>query len=246
MYGFGQKKLITRHIAPMYKQLPLNIYLNDIATFSNFYIGGNQAIIAYLEESLRFNNQPIIYLWGGEGSGRSHLLQACCHRANELSLTASYLPLAEYNLLQPSILDNLDQCDLVCIDDIESIAGHSVWEEACFNLYNHIQAANKRLIVAASQLPQAINLKLPDLVSRLAWGLVLKLQPLTDEEKIMALQLRAKNRGLDLTDEVSRFLLQRSPRNMQVLFSALEQLDQASLAAQRRLTIPFVKQILKL
>lgn len=230
----------------MINQLPLNIQLNDIATFANFYNGNNQAVVKYLQDSMQFKNQSMLYIWGQEGTGRSHLLQACCHLAQKLQLTASYLPLRDYKEWQPSILEGLEQCDVICLDDIEQLAGHAKWEEACFNLYNRIQAAGKQLIISASLQPQFLGLQLADLVSRLAWGLVLRMQPLSDEEKLIALQLRAKNRGLLLTDEVARFLLLRCPRNMQVLFTTLEKLDRASLAAQRRLTIPFIKEVLDL
>ena len=230
----------------MINQLPLNVQLNDIATFANFYSGNNQAVVKYLQDAVQFKNQPIIYIWGQEGTGLSHLLQACCHLAQRLQLTTSYLPLSDHKEWQPSILEGLEQCDVICLDDVEQLAGQTRWEEACFNLYNRIQAAGKQLIISASLPPQFLSLQLADLVSRLAWGLVLRMQPLSDEEKLIALQLRAKNRGLLLTDEVARFLLLRCPRNMQILFTTLEKLDRASLAAQRRLTIPFIKEVLGL
>jgi DnaA family protein len=230
----------------MPSQLPLNIQLNDISTFTNFYNGNNQAVVKHLQDSLQLSDHPIIYIWGQEGTGKSHLLQASCHLAQQLNFSASYLPFTDFAHWQTHVLDGLELCDLICIDDIEQIAGQPLWEEACFNLYNRIQAAGKRLFISAPTLPQGLNLQLADLSSRLAWGLVLKVYPLADEDKLIALQLRAKNRGLQLSDEVARFLLQRCPRNMQNLFAALEKLDQASLAAQRRLTIPFIKQVLAL
>ncbi|MOA50116.1 DnaA regulatory inactivator Hda [compost metagenome] len=86
-------------------------------------------------------------------------------------------------------------------------------------------------------------MKLPDLKSRLTLALVFQLHALSDEDKLRALQLRASRRGLHLTDEVGRFILTRGPRSMNLLFDLLDILDQASLQAQRKLTIPFLKEI---
>jgi len=230
----------------MISQLPLNIQLNDIATFENYYSTDNEAVVIHIKNMFASHNQPFIYLWGQEGVGKTHLLQACCHFAQHLELSACYLPLGDHGQWQPELLDNFDQFDLVCLDDIEQIAAKPTWERACFNLFNQLRAADKRLLISAKHLPQQLGLKLEDLISRLTWGLSLRLQPLTDEAKLAALQLRAKNRGLGLSDEVARFLLLRCPRDMQSLFATLEKLDQASLAAKRRLTIPFVKEILRL
>lgn len=230
----------------MNRQLPLNIQLIDTATFANFFSGPNQAVVKHLQDLLLLKSYPIIYLWGPVGTGRSHLLQACCHMAQELQLTATYIPLLEHSQWSPAIFENLEQCNLVCLDDIDCLAGLPEWEEACFNLYNRIQIAGQCLIIAAEKAPRLLELGLADLTSRLNGALVLRLQALSDDEKLTALKLRAQNRGLNLTDEVSRFLLLRCPRNMQELFTALEKLDQASLIAKRRLTIPFVKEILSL
>ena len=94
-------------------------------------------------------------------------------------------------------------------------------------------------------MPAELGLGLPDLATRLAWGLVLHVAELKDEEKINALRLRAQQRGFELPLEVGRYLLQRSPRNMVALFDLLDHLDQASLAAQRKLTIPFVRELIR-
>jgi DnaA family protein len=230
----------------MNHQLLLNIHLPDYATFANFYQDGNEAVVQHLIDSLVTDKQTIIYLWGADATGKSHLLQACCHMAQNLGLPATYLPLADYKQWQTSLFDNLEQCDLVCLDDIEQIAGQQAWEEACFDLYNRLHAAGKRLVIAGNTPPRQLNLKLADLTSRLTWALTLRVNTLSDAAKLVALQQRASDRGLELSDEVARFLLLRCPRNMQSLFATLEKLDQASLAAKRRLTIPFVKEVLRL
>lgn len=230
----------------MNNQLPLNIQLSDTATFHNFYSGDNQVVIQHLQNLLIAKANPIIYLWGLSGSGKSHLLQACCHMAQQQQLTVSYFPLVEHNQWQPTIFDNLEQFNLVCLDDIEQLVGQADWEEACFNLYNRLHLANQCLIITGNKPPRKLELLLPDLTSRLTAALILRIQPLTDQEKLVAMKLRAQYRGLILSDDVAQFLLARCTRNMQELFSMLEKLDKASLIAKRRLTIPFVKEILAL
>lgn len=205
--------------------------------------------------------ETFVYLWGGTSVGKSHLLQAACQEAFDLGLTAVYIPFKKMMNFSTSLLDELEKVPLVCLDDIQYVSHNLGWEEALFHFYNRIreqnQAANGnlnqhgqfqhpcRLIVSANASPLQINMSLADLKSRLSSGLTYQLHLMTDEQKLEALQLRAQCRGLELNRVVAQFLLSHCPRNMQKLFEILEKLDQASLAEQRRLTIPFVKQILK-
>ena len=135
---------------------------------------------------------------------------------------------------------------LVCIDDLHLIAGRPAWEEAFFHAYNRIHDAGRRLIVTANVMPKSLGVTLPDVVSRLSWGVVFQLQSLTDTEKLAVLVMRAERRGMTLSEEVGKFILNHCPRHMSTLFAAFEALDKASLAAQRKLTIPFVKAILQI
>ncbi len=158
-----------------------------------------------------------------------------------------YVPLDKRAYFVPEVLDGMEQLALVCIDNIECIAGDEEWEMAIFNLYNRIlETGRTRLFITGDRPPRQLNLRLPDLASRLDWGQIYKLQPLSDEEKLLALQLRGKLRGFELPEDVGRFLLKRLDREMRTLFMTLDQLDRASITAQRKLTIPFVKEILGL
>ncbi|HLV17355.1 MAG TPA: DnaA regulatory inactivator Hda [Pseudomonas sp.] len=228
-------------------QLPLGVRLRDDATFANYYPGANAAALGYVERLCDADagwTENLIYLWGNTGVGRSHLLQAACLRFEQLGEPALYLPLDEVAMLGPELLDNLEQYELVCLDDLDAIAGKADWEEALFHLFNRLRDAGRRLLLAASASPRELGIQLPDLQSRLSLSLVFQLQELSDEDKLRALQLRASRRGLHLTDEVGRFILTRGARSMSALFELLEQLDQASLQAQRKLTIPFLKETL--
>ncbi|HSX71655.1 MAG TPA: DnaA regulatory inactivator Hda [Pseudomonas sp.] len=228
-------------------QLPLGIRLRDDATFANYYPGANAAALGYVERLCEADagwTESLIYLWGGEGVGRSHLLQAACLRFEQRGESAVYLPLSEVVEHGPELLDGLEQCELVCLDELDAVAGRSDWEEALFHLFNRLRDAGRKLLLAATVSPRELSVQLPDLQSRLTLALVFQLHALSDEDKLRALQLRASRRGLHLTDEVGRFILTRGERSMSALFELLERLDQASLQAQRKLTIPFLKETL--
>lgn len=228
-------------------QLPLGVRLRDDATFANYYPGANAAALGYVERLCEADagwTESLIYLWGGEGVGRSHLLQAACLRFEQRGESAVYLPLAEVAEHGTELLDNLEQCELVCLDDLDAVAGRADWEEALFHLFNRLRDSGRRLLLSAACPPRELPIGLADLQSRLTLALVFQMHSLSDEDKLRALQLRASRRGLHLTDEVGRFILTRGERSMSALFDLLERLDQASLQAQRKLTIPFLKEVL--
>jgi DnaA family protein len=234
--------MIATHSA----QLTLGFSLKDEATFANFFPGPNNEIVTELQKTARGIGERVIYLCSTRGQGCSHLLQACCHYAQQHQMTSVYLPLAQLVTLSPEVCVGLESLQVVCLDDLQAIAGCPAWEEAIFHLYNRIYDRGGSIIMAAHDLPKAIHLALPDLVSRLSWGIVFQLHPLPDEEKLSLLIARAHARGIHLSEEVGKYLLTHCPRHMATLFAALDALDKASLAAQRRLTIPFVKEVLQL
>lgn len=225
-------------------QLPLGLTLRDDATFDNYFVGDNQQVFASLQDMVHWRGERFVYLWGEQGVGRSHLLQACCHAIDAMQYSVIYLPLSEYALLETNILDSMEAMNLVCIDDVHAVIGRRDWEEALFHLYNRMAAKGTFLLIAGDVVPTQLPCLMPDLQSRLSQGLVMPLRGLDDAQKLAALQMRAKRRGLVLSDDVGQFLLRRYPRNMGDLFAVLERLDQASLVEQRRLTIPFVKTVL--
>jgi DnaA family protein len=228
------------------EQLTLSVSLRDEATFSNYFTQENAFAVQALQTLAQGKGESSVYLWGKTGTGRSHLLQAVCHQAQSDNLAASYLPLSEHVFLDPAMCEGLEAMDVICVDDIDAIARLADWEEALFHLFNRVRAAQKHIVFAATAALQDNPIKLPDLRSRLAWGLTYQLKPLSDEEKLAALNLRARNRGMNIPTEVSQFLFSRFSRDMNDLFVALDKLDQASLSEQRKITIPFIKQVLGL
>jgi len=224
-------------------QLPLHISLRDDARFANFCATGNELALHSLQQTIQGQGETFIYLWGAAGSGCTHLLQASCHQAEPAGLSAAYLPLEELRLMGPEILEGMEFLDLVCIDHLQQVAGDPVWEEALFHLFNRIREQGSTLLVAADAAPRQLPVKLPDLASRLGWGVVFQIQSLADEDKCLVLQQRATARGMALSDEVARYLLNHASRDMSHLSQLLDQLDQASLSAKRKLTIPFIKEV---
>lgn len=228
----------------MSNQLTLPFMLHHDATFTNFIPGKNQPLVTWLQTTLQTQTESYAYLWGPSGVGCTHLLQACCRSLLERGLSAVYLSMSEVLTLSPKLCENLESFALICIDDIHAIAGHAIWEEAVFHLYNRCQSAKSCLLVAAPTVPKETGIHLPDLLSRLEHGLVFQVQALSDTDKCLALQSRARLHGMEMSSEVGQFLLRSVPRDLPTLFSVLEKLDHASLVEQRKLTIPFVKQVL--
>lgn len=226
-------------------QLPLSLRLRDDATLENFLPGANGALVAAVRASAAGTGDRFLCFWGPPGSGRTHLLQAACHLAGGLELPAAYLPLGE-TLLAPEVLEGLESLALVCLDDLDRVAGAAEWETALFHFYNRAREAGTVLLVAAGKPPGGLGIRLADLRSRLAWGPVYQLRPLDDGGKLALLRLRAQARGLQLEDGVAAYLLRRCARDPRDLMELLETLDRASLVNQRRLTIPFVKSVLGL
>jgi len=173
--------------------------------------------------------------------GKTHLLQAICEQAGDQSV---YIPLRMFAEADPEMLEGLASRRLICIDDIDAVTGQSGWEHALFVLYNQVFEAEGRIVVAANAAVRSSGIELADLASRLSQLPTFQLQSLGDDETRQALQLRARHRGLDLPDETAQFLLNRSRRDMASLYKLLDKLDDAALRAQRRLTIPFVRDVI--
>ena len=227
-------------------QLPLNIHLDSSATFTNFFVGDNIFLVDYLQNFLENKDDWFAYIWGAAGNGRTHLLQATYHQLECHHQAVVYIPLAEVKTTSPKILEDLERFALVVLDDVQVVVGEPHWEEAIFHLYNRIQLAKHNLLISSTCAPSQLNFKLGDLNSRVMAGTIFKVQPLSEEQKVAALQLQAIQYGLTLSGEVAAFMLHHCPRDIPSLFAMLKKLDHASLVSKRKLTIPFVKEVLQL
>lgn len=226
-----------------WRQLALDFRWDESNELGAFVPGPNAEAVAAVRRAALRSGQPV-YLYGEPGTGKSHLLQSACTLATSAGRTAVYLPLEDMLEWSAGLLDGLENVGLVALDDLHLLHDRPAWQEALFYLFNRLRDAGGQLIVAADHRPDRIGLALPDLISRLQWGLVFCLRELCDDDRLVALQRRASSRGIELPEETARYLLAHYPRRTRYLFGLLEELDVASLQAHRRLTIPFLKRVL--
>jgi len=222
-------------------QLALPLRLADHAVFGSYLDTGNETLVATLVDLAGGGAGQGCWVWGPRATGKTHLLQAVCDRAAD---HAVYVPLAMLAPAGPEILDGLASRELICLDDIHAVAGDRDWETALFSLCNQAFDAHRKLVVAALMSPRECPVALPDLQSRLSRLPAFQVRPLEESDRAAALQLRACHRGIELPDETVRYLLNHSRRDMASLYGLLDKLDSEALRAQRRLTVPFVKEVL--
>lgn len=225
-------------------QLTLRLTPQEIYRLDNYYFSQpeiNRALIEFCE----LQTMDFLYLWGETGIGKSHLLIACAELVQRSEFNVIYLSLEELmTTAEPEVLQTIEHVDLLCLDDIDVIVGQQEWEEALFHCFNRVRLSGGKLLMAANKNPVNIEFSLPDLRSRLATALVYQLPAMNDEEKQQALIIQAQSRGLILSEEVAQHLLRHYGREMNELMEILKKLDNASLAEKRRLTIPFISQVL--
>lgn len=216
------------------------------ADFQGFYATSGLKLAKHTLMNFITDKIPdCVYLSGAEGTGKSHLLQAVCNAADEAGFLAIYLPLSQLVSFEPqSVLESVVDVDVLALDDIDSVLGNPAWQEALFHLYNLRLAKEKPLYFAAKLPARLLALELADLQSRLTACLAFQLPIMSDEEKIAMLQVLGANRGIGINEASATFIVQRSDRSMVGLIQVLEKLDQASLVAKRKVTVPFIKQLL--
>jgi DnaA-homolog protein len=226
------------------QQIPLAVRLADRAVFASFLPAHNLEALQHLQQLARGGGRGLTWLCGLEGAGKTHLLQATCAAASE-QMRAGYVPLAQVAPLGVGVLEGLPQMQCLCLDDIDEVVGQIEWERALFGLLQEIEDSGGRLVLAAEAPPAFLEWALADLGSRCAAGAVFQLRLLDEPERHAALQLRARLRGLELPDETWHWLRKRFPRDMRTLYELLDTLDEAALTAQRRLTVPFIRDVLR-
>ena len=224
-------------------QIPLPLEPLRADRFEDFLPGPNAAA---LDAVRRLLDEPggALFLSGPRGSGKSHLLNAACHAARERGMSAFYVPLRRMPRDAAAGLAGLQAVDLVCVDDLDQVAGEADWERALFGCFNDLRAARGRLVVSSGRPLATLSLALPDLGSRLAWGVRQTLQPLDDADKLQVLHQRAQTTHLELPGDVASYLLRYGRRDLVSLLDALEHLRQAAFAGKRRITVPLAKDIL--
>ena len=221
-------------------QTLLDFPTGEKPTLANYVGEAGDILGKYLrqeDEVYRF-----IYIWGQPSSGKTHLIQAACQYFIEAGLaTANYKAGA---VAAGSLM--VSPADLVCVDDIDQLAGEARGEEALFDLVNDADTHAYRLLVSGTQPPARTEWALRDLATRMIRALPLETSCLNDTEKLQLLGVRARRRGLSLSEEAGRYILSRNNRELGQLLNALDKLDRESLIAQRMLTIPFIKKTLRI
>ena len=218
-------------------QLTLGISLDDDAKFENFFVSDSNKVL------IREIGRPrsSLYIWGSPHSGKTHLLQALCHQESTDGKSVIYIPFREHEKLTPEMLGGLEGLDLVCLDDLQLVSGEPGWENALFVLFNEVKESGSKLVMSANSSPQELRFDLKDWHSRIQSVPVFRLLNLNDEERVLALQFRARKRGIELNSAVAEFIYQRSNRGISQLIDVLNKLDQVSLVEKRKLTIPLIK-----
>jgi DnaA family protein len=230
----------------MSAQLSLAVSLRDDCQLDNFLVvpEANKQIVSFLRDDFGMEREHFVFLWGKEGSGRSHLLQGACHHWADKGKSVQYLPLAQLAGLDPEqVIAGLENVDLVCIDEINLVTQQQKWAEVLFHFYNRSREYGTCLLVSADVPPAGLIGTLADLQSRLSMATVFQMSDYTDTDKAAILHFRAERLGLQLSEEASEFLLRRAPRGLEELMQMLRDLDVISLAQQRKLSIPFIKQV---
>lgn len=225
-------------------QIPLPLEPRRDSRFDDYVTGPNQAAVDALRHVLV---QPAVsvYLQGAASSGKTHLLNALCHATRDAGRTAFYAGLRRMPADAYSTLEGLEGLDLVCVDDLEVVAGDGHWEEALFHLFNRLRDAGGKLVISSQRALSALPLQLPDLRSRIASGVRLQLQALDETAKLAVLNRHAESLGVELPVEVGQYLLSRGHRSLGHLLGTVERLQNAAFTAKRRITIPLAREILK-
>lgn len=220
------------------KQLALTLASPPAPTLDNFVAGQNAEAVSVLAELVAGRSpERFIFLWGGPGSGRSHLLQAVVAGLRARGIAAGYVPQAgEVPACNPAL-------GAVAVDDVGLL--DDAKQVAFFNLYNALREQGGIVIAAGDAPPARLDLR-PDLFSRLAWGLVYQLHALSDQEKAVALKRHAAARAFDLPDGVAEYLLRHLRRDLPSLLATLDALDHYSLEAKRPITLPLLRDLLQL
>ncbi|HUD40449.1 MAG TPA: DnaA regulatory inactivator Hda [Dokdonella sp.] len=229
----------------MSAQIPLSLRWPSWLRLEQFDASGaSQGTTAALEAAARDAQAPWVFVSGPGGSGKTHLLVGTCHAAQTCGRRAQYLDIGELAAPRAERLRALGGSDLLALDGVDALAGTPADEHALFDLYNRCRAEGSVLVFAAAAPPALLPLGLPDLRSRLAACVQGRLKPLDEGARRALLQARAAARGIELDEAVLDWLFAHQARDLGTLTGLLERIDRAALAAQRRVTIPFLRQLL--
>lgn len=227
-------------------QLPLDLAAVRGHALDDFYPGPNQEAVALVRRALADRGRLSMFLHGQRGAGKTHLLQALCRAAGVDGLASAYLPMRlAGEQFGPRALDGLQSLPIVCVDDLDAVAGDRVWEHAVAQLMSAAAESGTALAVGSGRELNGLGCVDSGLEFRLSLSSQVRLEVLEADDKVWALQLHARTRGIRLPERVARYLLRHYSADLSVLSGILAGLDYASMAAKRKLTIPFVRSVLR-
>ena len=226
------------------RQLPLGVRLPDRAVFASFLPARNVEALEHARRVAAGEFAGLTWLCGPPGVGKTHLLQAICSAASE-RMRAGYVPLAEFAPLGIEVLEGLAQLECLCMDDLDAVIGQlrvgagdlcAAARTAGRRGPPGAGGAARRRRCCAGRCPISPRAAPPARCCSCARSMSPSSRP--------RCRLRARVRGLELPDETLQWLQRRFPRDMRSLYELLDTLDEAALVAQRRLTIPFIREVL--
>lgn len=226
------------------RQIPLALDPGPQHRLSDYIAGPNALARQAVKAAASSSDLAWPFLWGAEGTGKTHLLSGCVQAAIAAGRDALYIPGRRLAEQKPAYLESLEGFALLALDDIDAVVGTASWDLALFGLYNRIKDSGGVLVTAAQTSLAQLEPSLPDLRSRLRWGSAFNLTALDDEDKIQVLTDRGETLGYEVTQEVSRYLMRHYSRNLKSMVSLLNELETATLVHKRRLTVAFLKSYL--
>ena len=227
-------------------QLPLRLVLSAGRRFENFETSpGNAELVDAVRRIATGKTPTRVFVAGGPGAGKTHLLEAACAAASAGGNEVAFAPMRHWRSQRVDAVRGLGRAALVCIDDVDAVAGDRAWEEALFVLFEESAARHARLLLSAAVPPSHAGFALADLRSRLGAATLYRLRELDDESRARALRRHARGRGVEIPDDVLGYVLARHRRDMPSLVALLDRLDHHSMARQRRLTVPFVRDLIE-
>lgn len=225
------------------KQLPLAVHLRPDAKLSSLYVEPNRWFVDWLQSEWPSSRIPFCWLDAEPGSGLSHVIQAIAQQGEQLGQSVFYVSFAQAHQLSSEVLADLAGFDLLCLDDLDCIAGQPEWDLALLHCFNEMQAQQKQLVVGSHQALATLKPQmLPDLWSRMSSGLVVHWR--RPEYWITAIEHVVQAQGMLMGAAARQYFAARAPRDWAQVMMLVNTLDQAALSAQRRITIPFIRQVL--
>jgi DnaA family protein len=213
-------------------------------SFDNFLSEQAEFFTSSLKSSINQIGESLIGVWGGQDSGKTHLINAAAHYARQQSSRFQFYDGLQLMKCDPAQFDDFANCEILLIDNLDAICGLRQWEQKFYQLINACKQGEMTLLFTVSVNPQFLECTLPDFQSRLNWGLLLQLPVMVDADIGKVLKFRAELLGIELSREVITYLLTHYSRHLSAQMSILRLLDKMSLSAKKRVTVPFIKQTL--